>query len=286
MAYIQFSIKTVFASLKDKTLTLECTKEVDPDTVSTDSVILANKGSHEILLFEPKVDGKLITLHLNKTPEVNSDYNLIVQDSIEDIAGERLESALFRKIQFESEITSSIQILSPADFEVIPSPTFKWKEIGDSPVNEFRIQVAKENAFYNILYDTTVTGKTEVDLPDLEDGQYYFHIRAEHGDDVGNWSDTRTFLIRSATDKKEDSSSSDPEQTQPAEEEPNDTSTTTDSGIVIDDDITPEKKEATDTVLSLLSQPESGETPLAFSFLFDTDINPEGIGISVIRSDF
>lgn len=292
MAYIRFSIKSVSASLTDNTIRITCTKTIDADSVTQESVILANKASHEIAYFSGiDVDEDTITLHLAKSPIVNSDYTLIVQDSIKDIVGESLISGLFRSVRFKSEITSTITLLTPADFEVVASPTFSWKEEGAAPVNRYRLQIAEENAFYNIVHDSVVEGKTQVELSGIKDGQYYIRIRAESGEDFGNWSDVHTFLIRNS--QAEDGGSKEPPQKQTdtketdKPEDPDDSKKTTDTGVeIVDDTDTDDTKKPEDAVLSLLTQPNNGVTPVNFSFIFDSDINQEGIDVSIIRSDF
>jgi len=275
MAYIQFSIESIDTILKKQRIVIHFTHEVDEDTVSTESIIVANKETHEVMDFDAVVDQKDVFINLRKAPKVNSIYTLIVQDSVENIVGERLESSLFRKVLFESDVTSTISVLSPASFEVIKTPVLKWEEHGDNPTRLYRIQIAKENAFYNIVYDSVVEGKNEYELADLPDGQYYLHIRSEQGEEYGDWSEVRTFVIRgniNAAPKEDD------EPVAPPLAVVDDN-----TGIVIED-LT--KETPLVTQLKMTAQPDNGLTLPSFTFMFDDDINPEGIEVSVIRSDF
>lgn len=276
MAYIQFSIESIHTSLKEQSIKIHFTHEVDEDSVSTDTVIVANKETHEVMDFDVIVDQKDVIIKLRKAPKVNSPYTLIVQDSVLNIVGDRLESSLFRKIEFASSVTSTVSILSPASFEVIKTPVFKWAEKASDPgelTGLYRIQIAEENAFYNICYDAVVEGKSEYECAGLADGQYYMHIRAERGEEYGDWSETRTFIVRG-------SEVIPPQDDSPA---PAPVTVSDETGIVIDD--TTEEVPLV-TYIKLTGQPDNGVTPPSFNFMFDTDINPEGIEISVIRSDF
>lgn len=287
MAYIQFSVTSIETSLKDSSITICCSHDVDAATVTEDRIILTNKETHEVADYTADVDGKIITLKLRNNPKVNSTYNLIIQDTIKDIVDDPLEASLFRHIVFKSEVVSNVAILSPADFEVISSPSFKWKETADKAeglTGLYRLQIATENAFYHIECDTVITAQTEADLPNkvwecqtelasLDDGQHYVRIRPENGEEYGDWSPVRTFMLRKGEKKESDPSPSSKEKE------------TDDGGISFTDlTVADVKLEGT---LTLIIQPENGETPeQSFTYLFDQAIDASNASATIIRSDF
>lgn len=276
MAEMQFSVLAVSTSLKAKSIFIECSLDVDEDTVSSANVVLLNKTANTVELFEPEVDGHIIQLKLKSDPQPGDSYTILIQSGIESVVGDKLDGAMMRDLVFESEVVSEIEIASPANFEKIGKLKLVWKEVGNSLTNESEWQVAKENGFYNICYQTKVQGAESVELPNLPDGQYYFRGRAVKGEDYGRWSEVRTFLYHA----EEEICPAPPEETtDPIDEDPTKIETPVDNGdpliIVEQEDLT------------LDDSPKSGVTPKeAFTFAFNEDIDLANAEIRVYRSDF
>ena len=272
MAEMHFSIVAVSASLLKKSIFVECSLDVDEDTVDSSNVILLDKTTNTIELFEAETDEKIIQLKLRNDPQPGHDYTLLIQPGIESIVGDRLETAFMRTFQFMSEVVSRVELLRPADFEKIDAIKLEWQEVGDTLTGSFQWQVAKENAFYNIAYETTVTGSNSIELPALPEGQYYVRGRAVKGDEYGCWSDTKTFMYVPKPDA-------------PAEE-PTEAPAKSDTSPEIDFDgptIIVDVEE-----LTISEKPTNGVTPTSGSFAiaFDEDIDITDIEISAYRSDF
>lgn len=281
MAEMHFSIVAVSACLLKKSIFVECSLDVDEDTVDSSNVILLDKTTNTIELFEAETDGKIIQLKLRNDPQPGHDYTLLVQAGIESIVGDRLETAFMRTFQFMSEVVSRVELLRPADFEKIDAIKLEWQETGDTLTGAFQWQVAKENAFYNIAYETTVTGSNSIELPALPEGQYYVRGRAIKGDEYGCWSDVKTFMYV----PKPDAPTEEPSET-PAEDVPSD--------VPVESETTPEIDFDGPTIivdveeLTISEEPTNGVTPTSGSFAiaFDEDIDITDIEISAYRSDF
>ena len=275
MAYIKFCIIAVETSLKDQSIYVTFNKEIDTDTISLQNVILAVNdtiaapvANFQIIVGD---DLKTVKLLLTDTPIVNTPYVLVIRDTVKDLEGNNLDKSLFRNVTFASNVTSDIDVKSPANFEIITEQTFVWEEKGDSLVNSYRLQVSSDTGFHNVQVDTLITDKRSVTLGAmLKAGQYYFRIRAEQDEEFGLWSQTRTFLVQQA-DEYEEETVSDDQQDEENEE------------TVIEDLV----RDIKDDRIIIEEKPANGVTPeTSFMFLLSEDINNEGITVSVIRSDF
>ena len=271
MAEFKFSVLSINSSLKEQSVFIECALDIDEDSVNADNIILMNKETKAIALFDAIVDGRIIQLKLRNWAAPNQKYTLIVQAGIKSVVGDTLESSLFRNFTFASEITTTASFLSPVNFETITDMNFSWAESGEKPIGDFYIEIASDNAFYNIVQKLAAPGIKNVTLADIPEGQYYARIRVQRGEQYGVWSDTITFVKKGSLAPVQPPTPTDPES--PGDE--------TVLPVEIEDDTVIVK----DTTIDTKAVPENGVTPLTFTFAFDEDISPEGIEISIIRSD-
>lgn len=275
MAYIKFCVVAVETDLKESSIYIHFNKQVDTDTVNASNITVALRDNTVSTLsyFDLVVsdDLKTITIKFKDTPVVNSDYVVVIQNTLVDLEGNQLDKSLFRSVIFKSTVTSDISLVSPANFEILNTKKFVWTEEGDSPVNSYRIQISNDTGFHNLLIDSIVVGQNDVTFgKELRNGQYYYRIRAELGDDYGTWSEIRTFLIQSDSEYEEE----------PIAE---DSTVETEIGEPTFENLVTEERV---DLIGLVEGPKSGVTPSSFSFLFDEDIDISNIKVSIVRSDF
>jgi len=275
MAYIKFCVVAVETDLKESSIYIHFNKQVDTDTVNASNITVALRDNTVSTLsyFDLVVsdDLKTITIKFKDTPAVNSDYVIVIQNTLVDLEGNQLDKSLFRSVVFKSTVTSDISLVSPANFEILNTKKFVWTEEGDSPVNSYRIQISDDTGFHNLLIDSIVVGQNDVTFgKELRNGQYYYRIRAELGDDYGTWSEIRTFLIQSDSEYEEE----------PIAE---DSTVETEIGEPTFENLVTEERV---DLIRLIEGPKSGVTPSSFSFLFDEDIDISNIKVSIVRSDF
>lgn len=281
MAYIRFAVISVSTDLQTQSVYITFNKQLDTDTVTLTNLMIAsqhknNKASLGLVTdlatfdIDTTDDLKTIILRFHDTPEINTDYALLLREGIADLEGTSLEHTLFRYVRFESTITSKVNLISPANFEKVTDLTLTWEETGSELTNCYRVQVSTENVFHVILIDSVVSDKTSVSLSgQLGPGQYYYRIRPETTEEYGTWSEVRTFII---------------EDTDPIKtiQQPDETAVVeTDIEPVIEDWTTDRPDRIT-----LETGPDNGVTPLSFMFRFSEDIVSNTITVSVIRSDF
>lgn len=275
MAYIKFCVVAVETDLKESSIYIHFNKQVDTDTVNASNITVALRDNTVSTLsyFDLVVsdDLKTITIKFKDTPVINSDYVIVIQNTLVDLEGNQLDKSLFRSVVFKSTVTSDISLVSPANFEILNTKKFVWTEEGDSPVNSYRIQISDDTGFHNLLIDSIVVGQNDVTFgKELRNGQYYYRIRAELGDDYGTWSEIRTFLIQSDSEYEEE----------PIAE---DSTVETEIGEPTFENLVTEERV---DLIGLIDGPKSGVTPSSFSFLFDEDIDISNIKVSIVRSDF
>lgn len=250
-----FKILAIRTNLAEKNIVIETTLDIDPDTIGYDSVKITEKESKRIIDYTAEVKFDKVTLHLEEWPTPNVEYLLKVQH-VESVMGDKLPASLQRRIYFESELESRVEIISPANFEKISELSITLREI---PLKEeaaltgsFYIQIARENSFYTTIKDT-LTENENIILSDLKSGQYYIRARVEKDGMYSAWSETSTFTIEE-------------ERVSGHDHENNDHAPVLDLG------------------LKLISSPREGETPELFLISFDHVIDPYELKVvSVIK---
>lgn len=250
--YQGFNILKISTSLLEKKVSIELSLDVDEDTVSLNTLILAEKETSRLVDYRISVNRRVIELELADWPVPNTEYLLKVQKGITSIIGDDLPDSLQRSLIFKSEITSAIEVLSPADHEEIEDLSIVWEEKQVQPsedlANSYYLEVSTDTAFYNIVKKTEIIGKQEVTLSDIPSGQYFLRIRAQKDSDYGRWSNTSTFIFR-----------------------------TKDKHVDPEDPVYEEE-------LSVIGVPVNGESLNSFLIEFDDDIDVDSIEeITVIR---
>lgn len=249
--YQDLRILSVDANMQLKRVTIELNFDVDAETVNSSNIELLSKADRTLVDYTTEIKGKVITLTLVRWPIPNFEY-VIAISNLKNVMGEKLASGVRRKLVFKSSICSTVQILQPAYSEVITDLKATWEEKLADPthayVHAYRVEVSEDNAFYTLERHTEVTGKKEVDLQDLKDGQYYIRVRAQKDGEMGPWSEVITFLVGEAAAK--------PEPIFDSEEEDED-----------DDVYVPDIK--------VLSVSEDGITGASILIEFDCEIDPD-----------
>ena len=215
MAEFIFCIQSVSTDLDQQSVFIECSADIDEDTVNEGNIYLMHNGKDgkkDIAMFDISVDRHIIQLHLRDWAVPNDKYVLVVQKGIMDLMGDyELQSNMLREITFDSDVVSDVTILSPANYTKLSGEVeLVWEETGkegEELVGNFYIEVAHEVAFYNVIYKTFVSGSAltidddnhaHVILKDIsEPGQYFVRVRPQRIADgaYGQWSNIVTFVI-------------------------------------------------------------------------------------------
>lgn len=242
--YREFGLLSVSTSLIERRVQLEFTLDVDPDSATLDALVFCVKDSGRIVPMDIAVSKRTITLHLREWPQTETEYLLRIQSgSIRSIVDDELPDSLLRTLTFKSEVLSTIDILTPAHHEELTDLRVSWREnsveeSGEGLVFSYYLEIAEENAFYNIVRSTDVSEQQEIQLQGLKPGQYYLRIRAQKNKEYGRWSETVTFVMKEKEAVEPD---------EPIYERP----------------------------LVLKTKPANGVTPASFIFVFDEDIDTD-----------
>lgn len=259
----EFSVNGVKADLQTKTVIVECTFDIDPESIS--QVTLYTKATRNNVGFRTEVKGKTIVLVLDDWPVPNSEYVLSVQ-KLKTVLGDELASGVRRKLIFKSSICSGVKVTYPAYDEVITDLKAAWEEIVPetySRVDSYYVEIATEIGFHNIRKKTVVDGRNEIDLTDLPNGQYFIRVRAQKDNEYGLWSEVITFVVGDSPAKP--GPIFDPQEPEEPEDE--------------DDDIYVPN-------IRIITKPADGETPQSILIEFDCEIDPDSIeDIIVIRRE-
>ncbi len=206
METYRFQLLSVKGDIKKQSVLLKFSSDVDEETATADNIYLMNRKAKAIVPVNIVVNRCFVYLELLKWAAPNEEYSLVVGSGLQNIVEESFEATPPVVFTFASAVTSDIKILYPVNHMDLTEVALKWKEINTAEeptyVGSFYIEVALENAFYNIVYKTTIDKSSEMSddniysvvLTELtEDKQYYIRIRAEKDGEYGAWSDIVTF---------------------------------------------------------------------------------------------
>lgn len=252
-----FCINEVTTSLYTKSITINTSFDIDPESVNDSTIKFNEFSSKNLVDYKLEVEGKSIILTLLDWPKPNQEYLLIV-NGIKNILGNDLQSGTKRKITFESGITSNISLIHPSYDEVISDLRLEWEEklVDESAqlVNSYYLEIATENAFNNIIRNTKVQNANTINLADINNGQYYVRIRAEKLNEYGPWSEVSTFIVDSVS-----------------------------NNTIPEPELNQEYDQIYVPEIGIELKPENGTTPTSFIIRFNREIDPNSINNIVVR---
>lgn len=281
----QFNLSSIQVDAINKEIVLKFNFDIAPNSVKGDSINLVTYDTGDHIPFKTKIDNEFIYLYLDEWPIPNTKYQIIVEKEITNIAGMQLNSSLRRQIVFKSVIADVPQIISPYNFERLDKIKISFQ---GNPKESYYIEIATENKFYNLIYQGKVYEKEiSLELPDIEEKQYYVRARIEENGDIGQWCEPVTFIYKKVCDcdiPEEDGPSAQavmPSPNHKWEEEFGHDAESSRQDILPDDNIEIED------ILDVLTYPESGMTTNSFVFEFDRELDPDSpLEITIIRRDF
>ena len=198
---IKFSIIGIETSLLEKKIIVDFNKDIDPISINKNTIELVNRNLRQIVEAEYEVVDKQIFVTLIDEPIVNEEYILNIKASVSAIAGDLLNAAISQKIVFESVIQNTVIITAPIDHELVEDIYLEWKETKENnslpDVNQYLIEIADDNTFFNTKIRSKVKDRHEIKLSDgLSNGQYYARVRIQNDSDYGRWSEPITFVLK------------------------------------------------------------------------------------------
>lgn len=285
----RIQVLSVRTSLKNRTITLSCSSDIDEDTVSAETVYLSHYASGSIVPLTYECNRRKIILTMDKPPVINDVYVLVVTNGVQSIVGEPMEPVKEQKVVFESSIVTDVTITKPDNFSIVGnSIDFAWTENGpeEKKCHIYQLQIGLEKSFYNIVADTTfdrtaadaqLTASISLD----EANQYFARMRVIKGAEYGTWSQVITFTIPG--EKPEPVPNPQPEE-KPRPSVPQIIDLTKKDEPAKADPVAEEPK----TAVKLLTDEKvliDDETPTVFEIEFSAPVNIDGASIIVKRRD-
>ena len=286
----EFNLLSIQSIAAEKRIFLTFNFDIRSDSVKGDSIIVSRVRDDHHIPFRFTVKNDLIALDFDDWFSPNEEYFVIINKGIENIIGHRLLHTVRRRIVFKSEITNKIKIVSPYMHEKIQDLSFALEDSGETPFGNYYVEIAVENRFYNTIYQAEVkeTEFTLVIRPDLNPGQYYIRVRAQHDEEYGPWSDIVTFIYKDAPEPEFPIDKVGGDAEPPGAFDDFYNSKVEILGQEILDDQAAEEIEV-EQDLEILTHPENGVTPEngQFIFEFDRPLDPSLIdSVIIIRKDF
>ena len=283
----RIQVVSIKSSLKDKTIILTCSADIDEDTVTPDNVCLALPSLGQVVPISLRCDRRKIIISIIPDIRVNDKYRLSTSKGIESVVGEPLEILKAMLVVFESAVVTDVKITAPTAFETVAEGeiTFAWTEVGAEKdlCNEYEMQVATDSGFFNIVLQKSIV-ETFSFTTTLEPAQYFVRMRAVKGSDTGKWSKAVTFTVPKEKPLPVPNPQPEPK-TRPGIPEIVDY-TKDDKPIVYGQE---EEEPPTDAIIiNLLSDTVAkydDEAPEAFEFVFDGAVNIDQATVVIKRRD-
>lgn len=194
--YQDFTVNSFNVIEELKTIELNFSFDVDPDSITGNTIKLISRESRNEESYTYKVEQKKVIIVLDEWPNKNTDYILKVQ-KLKNVVGDTLLTGINRTIQFKSSITSTVEIISPIDFEEVSSLFIKLKEQSvDDLINSFYVECSTDTGFYNIIASTNIIDNNSGTLKVENNGNLYLRARVQKDSQYGNWSNTISFNLK------------------------------------------------------------------------------------------
>ena len=145
--YNKFCVTALDFSALNKTVSIVFNKDVDEDTVIGGAVKLSSVDG-KALFFKTEIVDEEIILYLDDWPDTSSEYNLVIDKSVSDIAGNTLTSIFRKKIKFPEEITAVTTIKYPYNFQKLD--VLELSLSNTDSISEYYVEIADNNNFYEI----------------------------------------------------------------------------------------------------------------------------------------
>ena len=286
--YNKFCITEITKSALNREIRLVFNYEVEAKTATAESIKLSTLDG-KILHFIPIVEGTEVVLKLKEWPETGIEYQLTIDTTLKSLAGTSLEKTFRKSLSFPQEITAKAVIKSPYNFEKLDE--LRLSIADDQDFNEYFIEIARDNIFYDIIYSEEIyTCDISPLIPNVLPGQYYVRARCQKNGSYGPWSKVVTFIYKYICDDevpKEEGPSAGAEMPGAWDDlyRPEIEGSSDGQGEGIGSGEKPPTVEI-ETELEIITAPESGETPEQFIFEFDKELDHALGEVILIKKDF
>lgn len=278
-----FNLSQVKQDAVNKEIHLVFNFDVDKDSIEADTFsIVSVEGAH--IDFTYDVVDEVVYIKLKEWPAPNAVYYITIKATVQSISGQQLKNALRYNLTFESHITSLVTIKSPYNFQQIDNLEFELEDTEN--INVYYVEIAKENRFYNLVYNSVVSkNNVALVISDMQPGQYYIRARVVESGEYGKWSNVITFIYKNICDceePKEDGPAADASMPSAWSDLFGDGSQFVNGNTSIPDSVKPEIEDE----LEVITMPEQGETPASFIFEVDKELDPDFGEVIIIKREF
>lgn len=252
----EFTVTTIDINKATKRISIGFSNDIDPESLNPKTLYVSAGDNGDVVKIKWSVDGYVLIVDILDEIIPNLEYYLFITTDITNAMGEKLKTRVKQGFAYESSVRNKCKILSPVQNEEFYRNDIEIRldEIlnnDDSDfVNCFKVQVAKDWLFENIITSSSLSQRDTVVLHVKSSGQIYIRARVESDEkNYGEWSDTIVIDINSEDDDIPDDN---------------------DDGPIFYQDI------------EIISEPEQGETPKSFIIEFDSEIDEKTIEDSVL----
>jgi hypothetical protein len=93
------------------------------------------------------------------------------------------------------EVTEAPNMISPEQDAILPGDAkFVWSKVANA--THYDLQVSGDQTFANLTYDKQDLTDTTIRIEFPEEGNYFWRVRGQNGDQSGPWSDAMLFRIQ------------------------------------------------------------------------------------------
>lgn len=252
----EFTVTAIDINKATKRISVGFSNDIDPDSLNPKTLYISTGDNGDVVKIKWSVDGYVLIVDILDEIVPNLEYYLFITTDVTNAMGEKLKTRVKQSFIYESSVRNRCRILSPVQNEEFSKNDIEIRldevlNTDDSDlVNCFRVQIAKDWLFENIIASPNLVQRDTVTLNIKSSGQVYIRARVESNEkNYGVWSDTIVIDINGEDDE--------------------DTSEDGEGPVFYQD-------------IEIISEPEQGETPKSFIIEFDSEIDEKVIEDSVL----
>ena len=195
--YQEFSVIAIDSILNKKQIIITVSKDISINLFKDTVVEVYERASKSLVLFDTEVINKTLTITFREWPIPNSEYILVVKD-LKSITEESLDANIKKRIEFKSNIVSTVEIVNPSMFEQVENLTVELREsiIKDKePIQSYYVEISSDNSFIDVVVSSLIA-KNLIKLSLSKHSQYYIRARVQEEKEAtqyGLWSAVTTF---------------------------------------------------------------------------------------------
>ena len=194
--YQPFSLLGIDTDIRNGQIVLEFNNALDENKKDEIAINIYERYNKINIIFDYAINQNKLIISLIDDPIPNTDYILKIKN-IKSILDESLPTAINTKINFKSNVISTLKILSPIQFQEVEKLEIDLEEVANNNedyINSYLVQISTDTSFNNII-NSFITKDLRTSIYLKNPGQYFIRARIQQDEsNYSKWTETVTFI--------------------------------------------------------------------------------------------